>query len=31
MRGEPEDNVLQGGLIVIDAQTGEVLMVSPYL
>jgi hypothetical protein len=31
MRGEPEDHVLQGGLVVIDAQTGEVLMVSPYL
>ncbi|WOX56540.1 MULTISPECIES: PepSY domain-containing protein [unclassified Methanoculleus] len=31
MRGEPVDHVLQGGLVVIDAQTGEVLMVSPYL
>ncbi len=31
MRGEPADHVLQGGLVVIDAQTGEVLMVSPYL
>lgn len=31
MKGEPEDHVLQGGLVVIDAQTGEVLMVSPYL
>lgn len=31
MSGEPEDHVLQGGLVVIDAQTGEVLMVSPYL
>ncbi|PKL63445.1 MAG: hypothetical protein CVV31_01225 [Methanomicrobiales archaeon HGW-Methanomicrobiales-2] len=31
MRGEPEDHVLQGGLVVVDAQTGEVLMVSPYL
>lgn len=31
MKGEPEDYVLQGGLVVIDAQTGDVLMVSPYL
>ena len=31
MRGEPEDHVLQGGLVVIEAQTGEVLMLSPYL
>jgi hypothetical protein len=31
MKGEPEGDVLQGGLIVIDARAGEVLMVSPYL
>ncbi|MDN7024770.1 hypothetical protein FGU65_07705 [Methanoculleus sp. FWC-SCC1] len=31
MKGEPEDYVLQGGLVVIDAQTGDVLMMSPYL
>ena len=31
MRGEPEDHVLQGGLVIIEAQTGEVLMLSPYL
>jgi len=31
MKGEPEDHILQGGLVVIDAQTGDVLMVSPYL
>ena len=31
MKGEPEDYVLQGGLVVIDALTGDVLMVSPYL
>jgi len=31
MRGEPKDHVFQGGLVVIDAQTGEVLMVGPYL
>ncbi|WP_292366510.1 PepSY domain-containing protein [Methanoculleus sp. UBA208] len=31
IRGEPVDHVLQGGLVIIDAQTGEVLMVSPYL
>jgi len=31
MKGEPEDHVLQGGLVVIDALTGNVLMVSPYL
>jgi len=27
----PEDHVLRGGPVAIDAQTGEVLMVSPYL
>lgn len=31
MKGEPVDHVLQGGFVVIDAQTEEVLMVSPYL
>ncbi len=31
MKGKPKDYVLQGGLVVIDALTGEVLMTSPYL
>jgi len=31
VKGKPEDHVLQGGLVVIDALTGEVLMTSPYL
>lgn len=31
IKGEPEDHVLQGGLVVIDALTGKVLMTSPYL
>jgi len=31
MKGGPVDHVLQGGLVVVDAQAGDVLMVSPYL
>ncbi|GAB7015416.1 PepSY domain-containing protein [Methanogenium cariaci] len=31
MKGKPKDYVLQGGLVVIDALTGEALMTSPYL
>ena len=31
LKGEPDDHVLQGGLVVIDALTGKVLVTSPYL
>ncbi|MBN2255573.1 MAG: PepSY domain-containing protein, partial [Deltaproteobacteria bacterium] len=30
IQGEPVENVMQGGLVAIDAQTGEVLVVGPY-
>jgi hypothetical protein len=30
VRGEPEDNVYQGGSAVIDAHSGEVMEVDPY-
>ena len=31
LKGEPDDHVLQGGLVVIDALTGKVLVSAPYL
>ncbi|MDO9325256.1 MAG: PepSY domain-containing protein [Methanoregula sp.] len=31
LKGEPKDHVLQGGLVVIDALTGKVIMTAPYL
>lgn len=31
LKGEPVDHVLQGGLVVIDALTGKVLLTEPYL
>jgi len=31
LKGEPDDHVLQGGLVVIDALTGKVIVTAPYL
>lgn len=31
VEGKPRDNVPQGGLVVVDATTGEVIVVKPYL
>ena len=31
VEGEPKNGVMQGGLVVVDAVSGEVLLVSPYM